>query len=335
MWERFSKLLLTGWKLGPTIVLLSQRVDDFGRLMIDSTTTNQRRVSVLACRSPAKINLTLQVLGRREDGYHDIRSVVVGLDLTDTLRFQQECDKGIELTCDQPGLPTDDRNLVVQAARKIASYGRYDVGVSIELFKRIPVGAGLGGGSGNAAVTLAALNRLWEVNLGEDELAGLGAAIGSDVPLFFSLPASEISGRGERVRPVALRWSGWVLLVFAGCEVSTGAVYQAWLPADSGVVTGDLTQAMTQAETADDLAALCRNDLEPAIFRVAPRVRALHQAVGALADKPVRISGAGQAAFVLFDDQEEAENLRTALVSRGIGTGTRLVKTMTGPLMIE
>ena len=303
--------------------------------MIDTMTTNARRASVLTCQSPAKVNLYLEVLSRRDDGYHDIRSVVLGLDLTDTLSFSLTSDDQIELICDAPGLPTDGRNLVVQAAQQLSGRCTAGGGVRIELSKRIPVAAGLGGGSGNCAATLYALNRLWNLDLADAELSALGASVGSDVPLFFSLPASLISGRGERVEPFTMKWSGWVLLAFAGCEVSTKAVYDAWLSADSGGRSSDPVAAIAPVETATELAGLCRNDLELAVFRVAPRVSALRDAVETLAKRPVRVSGAGQAVFVLYDDQEEAEALRAVLQSRGIGIGLRLVRSMTGPLTIE
>jgi len=303
--------------------------------MIDTMTTNARRASVLTCQSPAKINLFLEVLNRRDDGYHDIRSAVLGLELTDTLSFSATSDDRIELVCDDPGLPTDRRNLVLQAARKLSACVSGGIGARIELSKRIPVAAGLGGGSGNCAATLAALNRLWKLDFGETELSALGASIGSDVPLFFSLPAAVISGRGERVEPLIMKWTGWVLLTFAGCEVSTKAAYAAWLSADSEERSSDPVDAIAQVETAVELAELCRNDLERAVFRVAPGVAALREAVETLTKRPVRVSGAGRAVFALYDDQDEAEELRAVLKSRGIGTGLRLVRTMTGPLTIE
>ncbi len=290
--------------------------------------------STLKVQSPAKINLTLEVLGRRADGYHDLRSVVAGIDLNDSLAFQRRTDATITLTCDDPDLPTDDRNLVVRAAQMLAKSTGCREGVSIELNKRIPLASGLGGGSGNAAATLAALNRLWGLRLGIEELSQMGAQLGSDVPLFFALPSARISGRGDEVERVDLGWSGWVLLVFAGCTVSTADVYAAWSADDLDDRDESPADAITQARTADEVAGLCRNDLEPAVFRVAPRVQELHKAIGARVQRPVRVSGAGQTVFIPFDDRTEAEDVRLKLQSEAIGTGSCLVRAWTDPLKI-
>lgn len=306
----------------------------FNELMIIASTSNARSIQTVSARSPAKINLSLELLGRREDGYHDIRSLVLGIDFNDTLRFECAEPGTISLRCDDPTLATDGSNLIVQAARALSASAPSAVGVRIDLSKRIPIGSGLGGGSGNAASTLAALNRLWGLDCSDADLATLGGELGSDVPLFFSLPSALITGRGERVRQTRLHWSGWVLLVFAGCPVSTREVYARW-SRDAGAGAVDVVDGLSEVQTADELAHLCVNELESAVFRVAPEVRDLHEAVRACSPRPVRISGAGQTAFIPFDDPEEGEFVRSQLQSKGIGTESRLVRTLTGPLAIE
>lgn len=303
--------------------------------MIRTTKSDAPVASVLCTQSPAKINLSLDILGHRGDGFHDIRSLVLGIDLADDMRFERSDAGVVQLTCDDPDLPTDGGNLVTKAAVALADRaGHRSLGARIMLKKHIPIAAGLGGGSSNAATTLAALNHLWQLDLPADELSSMGAELGSDVPLFFALPSAVISGRGEIVRPVSLRWSGWVLLVFAGRTVSTKDVYAAWSSGHTPTDVQDRWREIAVAETADQVARLCSNDLEQAVFRIAPSVQALHQSVRASGAPHVRITGAGQTAFVLFDDPQEAEVFRLKLVSSRIGTGAAVVKTLDGPLKI-
>lgn len=306
--------------------------------MIDTMTCTTPRVAALSARSPAKINLILDVLGRRDDGFHELRSLVVGVDLADEMRFEDRPGRPLHLACDDPHVPADDTNLAWRAGQALAKRATDAAcGARIELRKRIPVGGGLGGGSSNAATSLAALNRLWNVGLGAGELACIGAGLGSDVPLFFHLPSSIISGRGESVQPVTLSWSGWVLLVFAGVPVSTKDVYAAW--SDMGGPTtardrGDRYAEIARGTSAREVSGLCSNDLEPAVFRVSPAVRRLHEAVRGVGAAHARVSGAGQSIFVLFDEPEEAETFLLKLHSRRTGTGATVVKTLTAPLTI-
>lgn len=294
-------------------------------------------LSAIAC-SPAKINLTLEVLGRRPDGYHDIRSLVVGLGLSDTLRFEASTDGRLVLSCNRNDLPTDEGNLIVQSARLLrARAGNDSWGARIELTKRIPVAAGLGGGSSNAAAALTALNALWRAELSVAELSRIGQRVGSDVPLFFSLPSSVISGRGEIVDRVSLRWSGWALLCWASEPVHTAEVYARWRESDASArrpaarTAAGGAAAPVEATTADEVSARCFNDLEPAVFRVAPAVRTLWEAVGGVAGAEPRVSGAGRTVFVLFDDRVEADGLAERLNATGIGQGTAVVRLPAGP----
>ncbi|NOT01247.1 MAG: 4-(cytidine 5'-diphospho)-2-C-methyl-D-erythritol kinase [Phycisphaerales bacterium] len=300
--------------------------------MIDTSLANAPSVAALRGKSPSKVNLSLEILGRRVDGFHEIRSVVLGVGLFDELDIASTDDGSIELTCDDPALPTDDTNLVVQAALALKRHcGTPDHGARIRLTKRIPVAAGLGGGSGNAAVALQALNRLWGTGLDDDALRSIGASIGSDVPLFFAMPSSMVGGRGEEVTPVELAWSGWVLLVFAGVAVSTADVYRAWRAGDRSVAVADRAERLLLARSAAEVGALCVNELEPAIFRVAPIVGELHKAVQRAGAGHARISGAGQTAYVLFDDPEEAGALRRKLDECGVGVGACVVRTLNVP----
>ncbi|GAI27125.1 unnamed protein product, partial [marine sediment metagenome] len=160
--------------------------------------------------APAKINLVLEVLGKRDDGYHEIRSLVQTISLYDVLSF--ELAEGISLDCTEPSLQSPD-NLAIQAARLLREVSGSEKGVKIGLEKRIPWGAGLGGGSSDAAAVLLALNKLWGLDLTTSGLVGLGAKLGSDVPFFIYKGTALVEGRGERVTPLSASLPGWFVLL--------------------------------------------------------------------------------------------------------------------------
>jgi len=288
---------------------------------------NVRTVRVLA---PAKINLTLRVLGRRADGYHELCSLVTGVGLSDTLWFDPTESGRISLSCDDPELPTDERNLVVRAAHRLAERagGR---GVHIRLEKSIPIAAGMGGGSSDAAATLRALNSLWEAGLDPEELSRLGAELGSDVPLFFHLPAAVIQGRGEIVRPVRLRWAGWAGLVFGGMPVATKEVYAA-LDARREIEAEDgaAIEAILSATRAEAIGPHLCNDLEPAVFRVSPAMERLFGQVRDGGGRFARISGAGSTVYSLFDDEAGARAWVERLRRIRLGAATAVVRVPDG-----
>lgn len=255
--------------------------------------------------APAKINLTLEVLGRRDDGYHELRSLVIGVDLADHVHCQTSPVPGISLHCNDPDL-NHGENLAARAARALADRCDHEPALRIELQKHIPVGGGLGGGSSDAATTLRLCDVLWETGLNEVELAAIGAELGSDVPLFFSLPSAVIEGRGERVSPVRLRWSGWVLLLCPPISVSTAEVYRVYRPDDSDGCPSGTDRDILHAASAAEVSELLSNHLETAVFRVCPAVYSLREALTFLDLTSVRVTGSGSALYCLFDDPEPA-----------------------------
>lgn len=303
--------------------------------MMNTTMAATDTPTALHARSPAKINLALRILGKRDDGFHEIRSLVSGVELFDRLTFRRTDSDPVALRCDDKSLPVDDANLVIRAAHLLRERTGAEWSTSIELEKNIPVAAGMGGGSGNAAVTLTALNRIWKTDFSDDALAEMGAEIGSDVPLFFHLPTAEISGRGEIVAPVSMAWQGWVLLVFAGCTVSTPEVYRHSKSADWSGQNESVFAELKSATTASEVSALCFNDLERSVFRVAPRVEEMCSAIRSAGAKQVRVTGAGQTAFVLFDDPGEAEDLRRRLIASGIGSEACVVRVLQASEMMK
>jgi len=273
--------------------------------MIATELAKKRATVTHTLHPPAKVNLSLEVLGRRSDGFHDIRSIVMGVALTDRITCTLSHACAHEFRCSDPELE-NDRNLAWLAAARFMRETGQAPSLSIHLEKHIPVAAGLGGGSSDAAAALMACNALLETGWNDSELAHLGAELGSDVPLFFSLPSALIEGRGELVRATSLNWSGRVLLVHAPESVATAEVYRAWRPKD-GADQGHGPDAIAGAASSAELMSLCFNALEPAVFRVAPAVARAKAKVEELARCRFGLSGAGSTFFHLYDDGQAAE----------------------------
>lgn len=178
----------------------------------------------LRLESPAKVNLRLEILKKREDGYHELRTIFQKISLHDTLRFSLRKKGGVSISADHPKLPVGKDNLVYKAVQSMLKASGYKGGVDIEIEKRIPLGAGLGGGSSNAATTLSALNRLLKMGLPKRKLMRMGLEIGADVPFFFLKGSAVGSGIGERLEKVALP-DLWYVLIYPNFEVSTRWAY--------------------------------------------------------------------------------------------------------------
>jgi 4-diphosphocytidyl-2-C-methyl-D-erythritol kinase len=179
--------------------------------------------------APAKINLSLKILSRREDGFHEIETLIAPVSLHDEINIQRKKGgQGIDFHCDDPSVPRGEDNLVVRAAKSFFVAAKLTPAVSIDLKKKIPHGAGLGGGSSDAAATLLALNRLFETNLTREELAKLGSEIGSDVPFFIFESTATCRGRGELVTPVQLPEQLPILLLKPDFVVPTAWAYPRW-----------------------------------------------------------------------------------------------------------
>src|SRR5262245_25634159 len=179
--------------------------------------------------APAKINLSLRVLGRRGDGFHEIETFITPVSLCDEVKIEQRSGKQkIAFRCDDPSVPTGEGNIVVSAANLFFEETKVTGGVSIRLTKRVPHGAGLGGGSSDAASTLLALNELFETNLPREALAKMAEAIGSDVPFFIFGSAAVCKGRGELVSPARLRHPLPLLLLKPQFGVPTEWAYSRW-----------------------------------------------------------------------------------------------------------
>jgi len=288
----------------------------------------------LAVKAPAKINLTLQVLGTRADGFHEIRSLAVGVGLHDELAAALSPGAGHQIQCSEPALSNDD-NLVLRAAR--AWSDRFDPKAffSFELAKRIPIGAGLGGGSSDAAAALRLAGAIRGDGIGTDQATVIAATLGSDVPFFFQLPAAVMTGRGESVTRVQLGWSGWALIVFFGESVSTADVYRVWRKDDSGIVDEALEASICRLRRADEIMGALRNDLETALARVHRDSDSWRRDLQSCGLGDFCVTGSGSACFRLYDDVSEARGAASRIQGFRPGVRTFVVPAPVGtaPLM--
>ncbi|GJM24241.1 MAG: 4-diphosphocytidyl-2-C-methyl-D-erythritol kinase [Phycisphaerae bacterium] len=256
-------------------------------------------------RAPGKINLALQVLRKRADGFHEIRSLMVTVGLADDVMVEATSNSRIDVSCDSPNVPCGPSNLAYRAAETLKRHTGIKSGCRIQLVKRVPVGAGMGGGSSDAAATMIALNRLWRLGWSRARLAEIAAEIGSDVPFFFWPNCALVRGRGERIEPVRMKWRGFAGLVSSGDHVSTVDVYKRCTPSDKP----DNLRTIADGDSVSAFAPLFRNDLEASVFEVAPRVREMRDALiqSGVASEAIRVTGAGSVLFQLFDDRAAAE----------------------------
>jgi len=260
--------------------------------------------------APAKLNLFLLVTGRRDDGYHALQTVFRLLDWGDTIHLRLREDGAIRrVGASVPGLP-EHEDLVVRAANLLRKEGKSAPGVDIRVDKRIPSGAGLGGGSSDAATVLRALDRLWQLDLGVERLAALGLALGADVPVFVRGHNAWAEGVGESLRSVALP-PAWYLLADPGVHVNTGALFQS----------AELTRNAAPATMADFVSGVSLgNAFEPVLRRREPAVEAVFQVLAEIGTP--RLTGTGSGCFVEFATRELAEAAQARIASR---VSTRVV----------
>jgi len=262
----------------------------------------------LKFKTPAKVNLGLHVHGKREDGFHELETIFQMVSLFDDVELEL-LSSGIKLECDMPGIPTDDTNLVCKAALLLRkSYQVEGKGVSIRLKKKIPFGAGLGGGSGNAAGVLMGLNRLWDLNIDREKLFTLAAELGSDVPFFLTSPCALGKGRGERLKVLESCSKFQVLLVFPGFPIATSWVYQnlrlklTKRPNNISILRKNLSLSNITS-----LGSQLYNDLESVVIQKFPEVKVVKDELWAWGALGVLLAGSGSTVFGIFDDPEKAQ----------------------------
>jgi 4-diphosphocytidyl-2-C-methyl-D-erythritol kinase len=269
----------------------------------------------------AKINWTLEVLGRRPDGYHELRTILQTISLADELHFALR-EREIAVRCEAPGVPADERNLVHRAADLLRREAGIERGVEVTIVKRIPSAAGLGGGSSDAASTLLALRHLWGIEIGWRELCRLGAMIGSDVP-FFLLGGTALGiGRGDEVYPLADAPSSLLLLLNAGVEVPTREAYghlppELTNPARASMMPFSLEAAYRSAVAPSEVAPLLRNDLESAVLARYPLLDEVRRRLIAAGARAALMAGSGSTIYGIFDSAATRDRAREELSDSG------------------
>lgn len=297
--------------------------------------------SRISLPAPAKLNLFFEVTAKRPDGYHEVETITALITLCDEIAVETspDAEKDVSLACVDArggavaGLPTDERNLVVKAYRLLAETTGRASPVTIELTKRIPAEAGLGGGSSDAAATLFLLSRLWNLNLSPRDLSALAARLGSDVPLFFEKSPAFGRGRGEITRPVGAPDAPIDFLVFKPpFGLSTAAVYRALdeEPKREPKSSRPLAEALRRGEGAKALFPLFYNRLEGTARRISPELNACFETLGNFA--PFRLTGSGTALYTTVSDPDEGARLKGKIEKAGIPGKVFICRTTASPL---
>lgn len=298
----------------------------------------------LSCRfdAPAKLNLCLELLGRRDDGFHSLRTLMATIGLRDTLEAVSTGPGApirLEVTGDPrhtEGVPTDASNLVVRALELLRGEASVELGADVRLVKRVPNQAGLGGGSSDAAAALLAGGRLWELNWPLERMMEIGSRLGSDVPFFVGAigdrqrRAAVATGRGERIQRVPFAAGLPVVVVKPDAGLSTAAVYQECKPADYASAEGpDRTAHAAAALAVGDwgrLTASMVNSLQHAAWRLAPWLEGVRRAMDRCGCRAHQLSGSGAAYFGLFSTMGQAR--RAAARLRAFRVGQALATTI-------
>ena len=282
---------------------------------------SERGVEVPA---PGKINLILRVLDRRPDGYHNLWSVMQTLALADTIILEEDSKKpGITLSCEGARLPLGAENLAYRAAELAMARLGGMAGIRLIIKKRLPLSAGLGGGSSDAAATILGIAVLFQLEWSRGEMAAMGGEIGSDVPFFFYGPTALVQGRGERVLPLELVGEGWLVVVNPGIPISTAWAYGKLAEARTRHVVETrppLIQPSSSGEPAKiqwtSVIALAENSFGPIIEREYPLLRELRLKLLEFGAQTALLSGSGSSVFGVFPSEEHATAAAQGLAKR-------------------
>ncbi len=276
----------------------------------------QGKIQVAA---PAKINLFLEILGKRPDGYHEIETVMQEVSLCDTI-YLENCDAEVALTCTNPKLPTGEDNLILKAVRLFQKESGINRGVKIHLDKKIPVGAGLGGGSSDAVATLLGLNKLWRAGYDEKQLVSLAGKLGSDTPFFVRGNTALCRGRGEIVTPYSLNVRYHYIIIYPRFEVSTATVYRNFkinLTKNLKDVTVFLRSLVSG--NPEKLGTCLHNRLEEVVFKLYPDLEEIKRKLTQLGFCGVLLSGSGSALYGLCKEERDLKEIGQRIKKLNIG----------------
>jgi len=271
------------------------------------------KITNYTIKAPAKINVRLKVTGRRPDGYHDLVSIMIPVDIFDVIDLTVSPDGQIRIGCKGREVPGDETNLAYRAARDFMSYSGIKDGVSIILSKNIPVAAGLGGGSSDGAAVLLALNRMYSNPLSGPELHSLALKLGADVPFFLKGSPCLATGVGEILEPI-LNWpEAWYIIVTPPIQVSTAWVYKNL---KLQLTTGEYDYIVkTLKNDTFTISRLLENDLETVTTASFPIINTLKKLLVDAGAEGAIMSGSGPSVFGVFASQEKAESAKTLLIS--------------------
>ncbi len=285
--------------------------------------------------APAKINVTLRILDRRPDGFHNLWSIMQTVALEDEVQIRLRADRqDIRLRCDAAQLAADQSNLVYRAAAEVLKRAQHAIGLDIELRKRIPMGAGLGGGSSDAAATIIGLNHLLQLKWSPKQMADIGQSLGSDVPFFLFAPSAFVAGRGESVRSVVIEDVRWVVLVNPRFGVNTKWAYQELAATRTAVKP--LSQVQRELDRQSrvswlQLNAAAENDFEAPVFASHEGLREIKRTLQAQGAEIALLSGSGATVFGVFADEARARLAQAQFVSENL-MDVFVVPTCSGPL---
>ncbi len=280
----------------------------------------------LTLLSPAKVNLYLKVINKRSDGFHNIETLFERISLFDDIRFKSNDSSSIRVVCDHRDVPSGRKNLVYQVAEALQNDFGIKAGVDIAITKRIPVAAGLGGGSSNAATTLLGLNKIWELNLSREQLVSYGRRLGSDVAFFLhDCPWALGTERGDQIQSLDIKTELWHVLVVPCIKMYSRKVYASLrlepAPSDMNMLTKKESNVSIllrnlQENNISETGRLLSNDLETAIVRLCPRLLTLKEKMKSLGSPGVIISGSGPCVFSLVSAEKEAKEMHSILAKR-------------------
>jgi 4-diphosphocytidyl-2-C-methyl-D-erythritol kinase len=275
---------------------------------------------LLSMKSCAKVNLGLRIVGKRNDGYHDIETILQTIDLSDEIEID-ETSGGIEVVCNTPGVPRGQENLAFAAAKMTLEAARSSRGVSIKIDKKIPSGGGLGGASSNAAATIKGLNSLFDLGLDEEKMYEIAKALGSDVPFFIRGGAALATGRGDRLKHIDVKRKLNLVIVFPGFPVSTGWAYEK---ANSGLTPPDFDiKILASALEQGDTSSLCKrlyNSFEEVVFGHYPELLDMKKMMLQLGASGALLSGSGSCVFCIVEERDSARAIASQFSKEGLAT---------------
>jgi len=268
----------------------------------------------LTLLSPAKINLRLEILSKREDGYHEIETIFHKISIFDEISLETTSGKEILLRVNDPSIPSDNTNLAYKAADLLFKYLKINPGIKIDLKKKIPSGAGLGGGSSNAAITLMGLDRLLNLNLSKQELTDIAIKLGADVPFFLTdSSTSYATGIGEKIKSIETNSKLWFLVIFPGFTVSTAWAYNSINKYNLLTKSTKNNIIVNYSMDINTVKSLLYNDFESIVNKEYPETAKIKEQLLIAGAQGAMLSGSGSSVFGIYPDEESAKKASSSI----------------------